>query len=124
MKSIFTFFLLIGFCQLWGQGNLQFNQLLNLEVTCCNPTSYTVPTGKVWKIESAVSANQYYPVRITNMNGRSLNGHICKDANGSYGVFPIVLPFWVAPNTVIQFNTGSNNGEKGYVSIIEFNIIP
>ena len=124
MKLIFTFFLFIGISQLWGQGNLQFNQLLNLEVTCCSPTSYTVPAGKVWKIESAVSANQYYPVRITNINGRSLNGHICKDANASYGVFPIVLPFWVAPNTVIQFNTGSNNGEKGYVSIIEFNIIP
>jgi hypothetical protein len=124
MKFIFSLFLIFGVSQLWSQGNLQFNQILNLEVTCCSPTSYTVPAGKVWKIESAVSANQYYPVRITNMNGRSLNGHICKDANSSYGVFPIVLPFWVAPSTVIQFNTGSNNGEKGYVSIIEFNIIP
>jgi hypothetical protein len=83
-----------------------------------------VPSGKVWKIESAVSANQYYPVRITNLNGKSLNGHICKDANASYGVFPIVLPFWVAGNSVIQFNTGSNSGEKGFVSVIEFNIVP
>lgn len=124
MKYITAILFLFVFNAVFSQGNLQFNQVLNLEVTCCTPTSYTVPAGKVWKIESAVSANQYYPVRITNLNGKSLNGHICKDSNASYGVFPIILPFWVSSNSTIQFNNGSNNGEKGFVSVIEFNIVP
>lgn len=107
-----------------AQGNLQFNNILLLEVTCCSPVSFTVPSGKVWKIESSTMSSVNYPMRITSINGISTTGYITKDANSNYGVFPMNLPYWLPSNTQVAFTHGTSGGQKGFVSIIEFNIVP
>jgi hypothetical protein len=48
MKTIFTTFLIITSLSVFSQGNLQFNRVYNFT----QGTNYTVPAGKVLKIES------------------------------------------------------------------------
>ena len=65
MKKLFCLklFCLILICS-YGQGNLQFNQVINIQFTKRLPyntgggadTLITVPAGKIWKIESAGSS--------------------------------------------------------------------
>ena len=127
MKKIFYITLLllaIGSSSAMAQGTLQFNQVLNLEISCCSPVSFTVPAGRVWKIESATYRSYAYPVRIYSINGNTTNGYICNYEYGGNNIYPVVLPFWVASGTSIAFSHGSSAGDKAYVSVIEFNIIP
>ena len=117
---VFTFFGVVSN----AQGNLQFNQVLNLEITCCNASTFTVPVGKVWKIEGAMAYNNSYPTRITAINGNPMEAYLTGYTYLSLGILPIPLPYWLPTNTQVSFNTGSGLGQKGYVSIIEFNVIP
>ena len=64
------------------------------------------------------------PTRITNINGNPMEAYITGYYAQNYSVYPIPLPYWLPANTQITFNTGSGVGQKGYVSIIEFNVIP
>jgi hypothetical protein len=55
MKILITSFFLVLCSLLYSQGNLQFNQVLTGSATLGTngvSTILTVPTGKVWKIES------------------------------------------------------------------------
>jgi hypothetical protein len=115
MKKIFLFSLFIV-CSLffisnsYAQGNLQFNQVLVLDVYSNNSLNLpsTVPIGKVWKIESALSTSTSGWIR--------LNGAQITTNSGS------VTPFWLPPGYSVTFTT--TNSVEGKISIIEFNIIP
>ena len=125
MKIYLVFFAFIFFgAQSKAQGNLQFNQVLHLEITCCTASTFTVPVGKVWKIEGGMADNPSSPTRITNINGNPMEAYITGYYAQNYSVYPIPLPYWLPASTQITFNTGSGVGQKGYVSIIEFNVIP
>lgn len=125
MKIYLVFFALIFFgAQSKAQGNLQFNQVLHLEITCCNASAFTVPVGKVWKIEGSMAYSNNYPTRITAINGNPMDAYLTGYTYLNYGILPITLPYWLPANTQVSFNTGSSVGQKGYVSIIEFNIVP
>ena len=125
MKVYLLFFALIFFgAHSKAQGNLQFNQVLHLEITCCTASAFTVPVGKVWKIEGAMAYNNSYPTRITAVNGNPMEAYLTGYTYLNYGILPIPLPYWLPANTQVSFNTGSGVGQKGYVSIIEFNVIP
>jgi hypothetical protein len=95
----------------FAQGNLQFNQVLLLDGNTNTPT-YTVPAGKVWKIESLTAS--------------SINGYLSLTINGSpSAVLQVInggnnLPFWVPAGTVVGFYITN----LGKVSILEFNIVP
>jgi hypothetical protein len=107
---LFLFFLLIRF-SFTAQGNLQFNQVLILDGNTSTPT-YTVPAGKVWKVESATIS--------------SINGYLALSINGSAAsILQVVnggnnLPYWIPAGTLVGFYIAS----VGKVSIIEFNVIP
>ena len=107
-----------------AQGNLQFNQVLHLEITCCTASTFTVPVGKVWKIEGSMAYSNNYPTRITAINGNPMEAYLTGYTYLNYGILPITLPYWLPANTQVSFNTGNTIGQKGYVSIIEFNVIP
>ena len=94
-----------------AQSNLQFNQVLIVDATSLG-TPVTVPTGKVWKIESvALSANSaYFQINWGGINYFVLNN------SGSYAN----LPFWLPSGASVSF-VGSVNGK---VSVIEFNVVP
>jgi hypothetical protein len=107
---LFLFFLLISL-SFTAQGNLQFNQVLILDGNTSTPT-YTVPAGKVWKVESATIS--------------SINGYLALSINGSAAsILQVVnggnnLPYWLPAGTLVGFYIAS----VGKVSIIEFNVIP
>ncbi len=76
-QSIIIVFLLLSL-RLFSQGNLQFNQVKL--VTALE----TVPVGKVWKVESALSGEERYPTsgtalpsnsRFIQVNGTSVCVH-------------------------------------------------
>ena len=124
MKNLLLFSCLLFSFSFKAQGNLQFNQVLNLEITCCTASAFTVPVGKVWKIEGSMAYSNNYPTRITAINGNPMEAYLTGYTYLNYGILPITLPYWLPMNTQVSFNTGNTIGYKGYVSIIEFNIIP
>ena len=124
MKNLLLFSFLLFSFSFKAQGNLQFNQVLNLEITCCTASAFTVPVGKVWKIEGSMAYSNNYPTRITAINGNPMEAYLTGYTYLNYGILPITLPYWLPMNTQVSFNTGNTIGYKGYVSIIEFNIIP
>ena len=135
MKKIFSIILLLAiFSVVKAQGNLQFNRVFLVEHSFIVPInilgpfseiSFTVPAGKVWKVES-VMANLY------NSNG-SLSTSMAVMINnkslyhiGVMASFPIWLPEGTYTlRLAYTSNTGlTNNTAYGGISGIEFNVIP
>jgi hypothetical protein len=153
MKILITSFFLVLCSLLYSQGNLQFNQVLSPSISTTLPFSantaqqvtITIPTGKVWKVESASYV-------IISTIGSTNPGQISPFLQGgslSIGPFFYVDDFlvtpWNSPNGIVNpsfpiwLNEGvhsmkiSNNSSsnnlinailKGTLSVIEFNIIP
>jgi hypothetical protein len=117
MKTFLFFIAFFVLGALKAQGNLQFNQIINLPFTVSNTTPVTVPAGKIWKIESCMLttvSNSYafmlYNGVIYNMRQQLSSAH------------NVNFPFWLASGTSVTF--GANGGAGGLLSIIEFNIVP
>ncbi len=125
------FFLLSFFaaCALHAQGNLQFNQVIMV-----GTQPQTVPSGKVWKVNSFLQAN------TTNSNNS--NSTVCSSTGwhspfimngeryytfiglttGSGNLFMAVgnhIPFWAPAGNTFQTVCSGD-----VLSIIEFNIVP
>jgi hypothetical protein len=118
---------------LFGQGNLQFNQVKLVSAV------QTVPTGKVWKIESIIYNTQIvtatawpdsYNGTTTNveaanilLNGVSITTRKSSSSaayqNANSLVWETKLPIWLPAGTTLASSTGVYS-----LSIIEFNIIP
>ena len=122
-----------------AQGNLQFNQVINYKIpsqTVSNQnnigtfqTTVSVPTNKVWKIESA-SYNSSY---ITDWSLRIDNYLLIPQAYGTWNGywtnipvihFPIWLPSGTYPVNATTAGNSSNTFQGASVSIIEFNVVP
>lgn len=118
-----------------AQGNLQFNRAILVS------SPQTVPTGKVWKVESALIANPVHPpvAASTHINANSavitVNGNAVYVfstywAQGTAGYHydrgpnidthvQTVFPFWLPAG-----NSVGASSNVHYVSVIEFNIVP
>ena len=112
MKKIFLvslFFLVIHLMN--AQGNLQFNQVLLVDVTVAG-NAVTVPAGKVWKLENVALAsnNAYVQLQYSGSN------FFLSNSSSNYNHFPFWLP---GGNAVVI--TGSAAGK---LSVIEFNVVP
>jgi hypothetical protein len=131
-KSIlFTFLILSTLAN--AQGNLQFNQVklvTSLE---------TVPSGKVWKIESVIyniaSTASGYQASNGSCNSTSYESTSIEIAsvptkvgqgtqaasysNLQYTHSYTILPLWIPAGTTLSGGTCLNK-----ISVIEFNIIP
>ena len=132
MKKLFTLAVL-SLCSLLlapcsnAQGNLQFNQVLSYAqlhgLSSCGSNvcswtgpTYTVPTGKVWKIEYFAQGGQYPASLLVNSSF-----DITSVNNGS--------PVWLKAGDQIQLRrvcTTANcaSGGSYLLSIIEFNVVP
>ena len=116
MKTITTFFFVLLFSTLgFSQGNLQFNQVLNLSFSA-GGANFAVPPGKVWKIET-VSLSSYSSYFSLSVAGQSV---FLKNTHTGYGPVFESFPFWVAGGQNV-FMSGLNSG---VASIIEFNVVP
>ena len=123
---------------LFSQGNLQFNQVLLLTATG------TVPSGKVWKVESVLSSSTLaaYNDNPSSVNTVSLNILVngitvtverssvgIASQTGSAGVMRAHwgyasggvtrLPFWLPAGSTLAPSTNAMG-----VSVIEFNVLP
>jgi hypothetical protein len=122
---------------LFGQGNLQFNQVKLVS------TLETVPTGKAWKVENATyggglvfcvagtTGSSYCGSNLNNISAMALIGVMSFTVNGQpnyisilssgAGFSPNLYPFpiWLPAGTTLSVGTNML-----YLSIIEFNIIP
>lgn len=93
--------------------SMQFNQIIIKTWDGTSPT-YTVPAGKIWKIEGAIGSSA---VIIREVNGVLVFGTI-NSASSNYGEN---LPMWFPENTTLEFQ---ELGNSSTVSIIEFTVIP
>ncbi|MDA9121124.1 hypothetical protein N9J52_03720 [Flavobacteriales bacterium] len=124
MKHLFTFLLVAISATSFAQGNLQFNQVIN--VSGIKPagnnafTTVTVPAGKVWKITSSTFL----------INGEYTADYVCIGSNLLYGHFgPYALqtfPIWLQEGDydVENCNVTTYYSTVYAISGIEFNIVP
>jgi hypothetical protein len=114
---------------LYSQGNLQFNQVINysgvfnngntpcgpeLSATCKSSQIWTVPTSKVWKIESSNCLGS-----VSNNSGWAAYWLSLK-INGN-----IQFPIWLSAGSTLQgAMLGGTVSSSYFLSIVEFNIIP
>lgn len=125
MKKLFFYSLLLLNTILYSQGNLQFNQVKLIAA------SETVPTNKVWKIESVL----YTPHNFTTNTSQEINNQIILNGTnlivrtfkynqavniGAYSlVWEQTFPIWLPAGSTVASSTGVFG-----ISVIEYNLIP
>ena len=117
------FFFLAGLSQrICAQGTLQFNQVLLI-----GTSTATVPSGKVWKVESCLAQRTTTFGSSTGpgdqqflINGQTISAGQGTSYSGSYGGVQnaTVFPFWLPENATLKAASGST-----YLSVIEFNVV-
>jgi hypothetical protein len=101
---------------LYSQGNLQFNQVLNIEFASTGTAAVTVPAGKVWKLENCMLTSiNNYACMVYNGTTYYLRQH--NTSSSAWDNFP----FWFGSGKTVTFGGGCS---PGIVSIIEFNVVP
>ena len=124
VKSLIIVFVVAMVCnKVIGQNNLQFNAAKYIQLSGNNHTgivdsvTINVPSGKVWKIESA-AANLTNPTSAFNGSeaGVTLNGVLISGSS----LFPIWLPSGSYLITLVSVTTSAVGC---YVSAIEFNLV-
>ena len=119
-RILFFIFLVIG-VDIFAQGNLQFNQVLYLSNTSDNQTQWTVPAGKVWKIEALGVVSSTLTVYINNAFAFYYAGTYSNSSPSGYYRNADASPIWLPAGSVLGHNCGCGNR---WFSIIEFNIVP
>jgi hypothetical protein len=130
MKSKFlsTVFLMSLFLITKSQGNLQFNQVINI----INGTSYTVPSGKVLKIESInfnspTTSVAYSSCMINCPSCGASSGVTCYYSGKNYLVIDNNIYSANTPNGFVYINSGGScsvcpSTQSVGVSAISFNL--
>ena len=116
----------------FSQGNLQWNQVINLDFTTStgafgwvNSGTFTVPAGKTWKIVSAGVNNTTELTLYTT--GLKIGKHIAfAYSNSNQSLSIETCPIWYGTGTynVFIYDPNSSSTFEGALSIIEFNIVP
>lgn len=121
MKQIFFLILILGFVSnAFSQETLQFNQVLTITGQVPmggSGSTYTVPEGKAWKVESI---NTDGPAKM-RINGTGVAFYF-NAPSSSRGVFP----FWLKSGDTIQlYDFGGGVSSYGsFISVLEFNTNP
>lgn len=119
-----------------AQGNLQFNQVINYSISGPWATSeytvgtITVPSGKVWKIESSslnnINTLSSLPTQALGSDGVSSISIGTNTVFGAYNPSNNWLPVWLSAGTydVVGRTTASGQNMTISFSAIEFNVVP
>jgi hypothetical protein len=131
--SLFLFIVCIAF----GQTNLQFSKVITYAGTLTLNTStsselWAVPAGKVWKVESMTTNQQYIANsgQITmnfNLNSTKIKQYNNTNSSGSLSSqIENLSPLWLKAGDTIQFTSNTNLSAtyscNYYISILEFNL--
>ena len=149
MRKIITIAMLLFSMASYAQGNLQFNQILNLK----NGDNYTVPSNKILKIVSINFIDTRILQPLVGCRSNGISTIFCDYADVIYFKIDNVLSYYngtggvqknapctncdslrsysVNPSTPqmpIWLNSGKNiniiGGSGIFISAIEFNIVP
>ena len=115
MRKVLTTLILISVCYIAKSQNLTFSRVITFNGTInanapviylanylSEGPTYTVPEGKVWKIESFTF---FQPSNIPGYMSFKINSSVikCTKQNGSTGFVPgIIFPFWLKPGDIIS----------------------
>jgi hypothetical protein len=164
MKKTLFYFLFLFNTQLYSQGNLEFNQVLSPNITISGSITFsngvssilsssnlTVPTGKVWKIESIFTnytniftynySTSTYTIQAIYTGGTSPRANLVMLINGIQArpnsINEEIIQnnaIWLKAGDLLSFQfsgVGSFSGGPftgGLIniplSIIEFNVVP
>jgi hypothetical protein len=131
MKNILIILALSISSLSFGQGNLQFNQVVKQTFSTTSTSTFivgtiTVPAGKVWKVESCGFVQQFVS-GAEGVLGSSLNQVVL----GSHAIYYlnnpglVYLPLWLPTGTYqVSANTGVAGTKIISISAIEFNVVP
>ena len=122
MKYSIIIIFLFALNTLYSQGNLQFNQVLLLSATSNNASQWSVPVGKVWKIEALGGFSAYTYVYLNNQIAFEHNGPVSSTSGGYYR-HSASSPIWLPEGTILGHVSGNSSAYRWF-SIIEFNIVP
>lgn len=125
MRQLLLIVFFTSSLSLFGQANLEFNQVKLIAA------SETVPTNKVWKIESVL----YSPHNFTSNSSQEINNQIILNGTNlivrtlkyyaqiNYGAYSLVweqtFPIWLPAGSILASSTGVFG-----ISVIEYNLIP
>ena len=127
-KIFFSSFLMLISLFVKAQGNLQFNRVITYSGTLnggTNSDTWTVPIGKVWKIESLPNPGTIFTNGGTGNMAFNINGVAVIYLNTANNPGQINLPIWLKENDNIRFSytvASSSSFYNHYISIIEFNL--
>ncbi len=132
-----------------AQGNLQFNQVINLNLSGVINTglignlliqtlNVTVPANKVWKIEGATtrinssSSSPIFGLSTANKSYIFLDNNLIGFINQGTSVLvtSVSMPFWISSGShTVQLvadisSSGSLQQIYGMISALEFNVLP
>ena len=118
---------------IWSQGNLQFNQVVTHTGSGSGSYSYvsptwTVPAGKVWKVESASpNLGNAALTRAINVNsGVDWGSYRLTSSGQDLSVSP--FPIWLMAGDQVQLEASGNccyaTSFSYAISVVEFNIVP
>ncbi len=101
-----------------AQGNLQFNQVILIDINFNTIQPIAVPAGKVWKIESAGSgSSSSNGVYLRNASATAIAYFATTNVSSS------PYPYWLPSGFTGSFQN-IHPSLRMSVSIIEFNVVP
>jgi hypothetical protein len=137
MKILFLIIFFLTSLEMFAQGNLQFNRVVNLKYSvACNTSAnttvatVTVPTDKVWKIESASISALSGWFRSIDLLNLYVDSHMLVQGGGNLSTSSPTYsscPVWLSAGTypvIVANYTGSSYTAVSSLSIIEFNVVP
>jgi hypothetical protein len=102
-----------------AQGNLQFNQVILLDIAGAGTQAVSVPAGKVWKIESVSMGSSGSTPSVFLRNSGLVNiAHFSTSSSVS-----ATYPFWLPSGFTGSF-LNNYPSTRCTISIIEFNVVP
>jgi hypothetical protein len=122
MKNLLFFTFLLINLSFTAQGNLQFNQALYLSANTDNTTQWTVPAGKVWKIEALGVYGSTLTVYFNGATSFIYGGAYSNSSPSGYYRNADASPIWLPGGSILGQSCGC--GGNRWFSIIEFNIVP
>jgi hypothetical protein len=135
MKKIITITILLFSMASYAQGNLQFNQVLTYTGTLTPSqfvsSTYTVPTGKIWKIKFV---NKLVYTTVNDINGvQYLSNGFALNINNKWLFGENFTEIFLKSGDTIKLGWTNQSPSHGYnapfanfdyvISIVEFNIV-
>ena len=122
MKNLLFLLFLFFSLSFTAQGNLQFNQVVYLSANTDNTTQWTVPAGKVWKIEAVGVYSGTLTVYFNGATSFIYAGAYSNSSPSAYYRNADASPIWLPGGSVLGQSCGC--GANRWFSILEFNIVP